>query len=81
MSLPEKLAPVLLTGGPDIDSDVVVAWFAKFRVESRVELEGCGGRAGARDGGGAILDFRVFRSTVNRLIRLTVTVNPINCDS
>ena len=65
MSLPEKLEPVLLTGGSEVDSDVVVARVAEFRVESRVDLEGGGGGAGARGGGGVISDFRFFCSTVN----------------
>ena len=60
MSLPEKLAPVLLTGGSEVDYDVIVVWFAKFRVKSSVELED-----GGRDGGGAISDSMIFRSTVN----------------
>ena len=65
MSLRKKLAPVLLTGGSEVDSDLSVVRIAEFRVESRVELEGGRGRAGALGGGGAISNFRVFRSTVD----------------
>ena len=67
MSLPEKLTPVLLSGGSEVDSNVVVARVAEFRVKSRVKLEGGGGGASERDGEGAISNFRVFRSTVNRI--------------
>ena len=67
MFLPEKLAPVLLIGGSEVDSDVVVARVVRFRVKSRVELEGGRGRASARGGGGAISYSRVFRSTVNQI--------------
>ena len=67
MSLPEKLEPVLLTGGSEVDSNVVVARVAEFGVKSRVKLEGGGGETDARGGGDSISDSRVFRSTVNRI--------------
>ena len=66
MSLSEKLGPVLLTSGSEVDFDVVVARVAEFRVKSRVELEDGGGGADARGGGGAITDSMVFRSTVSQ---------------
>ena len=71
MSLPEKLAPVLLTGGSEVDSDVVSARVVEFGVKSRVKLKGGGDGASARGGGGSISDSRVFR----------LTANLINCHS